>query len=340
MKPRRIALALAALLTTLIFAALAYLAPGMRPIPQGNLNDFWYNALAVDLTNGSHSSRGTAIRYSSDWWIYSIVGMHGSSHYSIANAEVQTDWPRAQTELVKAAAEPPAPDRFVGSAFRRWRSFESSHSQTIENLILCINEGVIDRNTQLGSTPMSLWWTRGSFDMHQVARTAEFYWFNFLFEFLWLSGLVWLALWPLIRGWRMRWFYSCLAIAFVLLYVPHWFGYCVLSRVPWGPTGGILYPWIIFYNAWPWAYCWWDHHFLINVPPIFSAINQGMPITFRDLDDFHSNFASHGPTDVLLKCLALLAGVGAVHWIMLHIEWKTSQKGGRQQLADGSAGVK
>ena len=68
-----------------------------------------------------------------------------------------------------------------------------------------------------------------------------------IFVILFGAGMVWFAVWPIIKGkspFNWAWHFGLIPLIFVL---PLYLGYAAYSRTSVGPSGGILYPWMISY---------------------------------------------------------------------------------------------
>lgn len=216
------------------------------------------------------------------------------------------------------AAEPRTPENFPGAAYARWKKLRPD-DQTIETLHECINEAVLARmqaeSSRPGITGMDQWRD----DLIRVVQSAHFYWANVPFEILYLSALLWWLAWPCLRGSHWIRHYLHLALFPVLFYLPYWLGYCIASMPPWGPGGGILYPWLLWFSQPSWITTGLDWHFLLAVPPLLSVINQGSSLTFHDFALFHTSVDLHGPVDVALRSLMLVGSIGVVHFLLAHV---------------------
>jgi hypothetical protein len=149
--------------------------------------------------------------------------------------------------------------------------------------------------------------------LQHVSGAARLYWATFLFELIYLAGVVWFCFRPFIRRAGMGRQFIHVAIFPFLLYLPLWFGYCNPASRSF-PIGGILYPYL---NA-P-AACFpnnfdWEFRFLAILPPCLTAITQGRAVTFADC--FTLKYGSpviFGPVNVALLSLLLTAILAAVY---------------------------
>ena len=74
---------------------------------------------------------------------------------------------------------------------------------------------------------------------------AKWYWANLFFEWVFLSGLVLLLLWPVLnRVGAARWA-AHYAAAPILFMLPVYLGYATFTFTSAGPSGGVLYPFLI-----------------------------------------------------------------------------------------------
>ncbi len=106
MTARRIALALALVLTLAILASLFLLYKPMYPIRRGNATDFWRIAADVNR-DGSFSGGwdGSAIPHGGGW-IYTVVSSEYIDYYQVSDSEVNADGPRVVAALEKHANDP------------------------------------------------------------------------------------------------------------------------------------------------------------------------------------------------------------------------------------------
>jgi hypothetical protein len=76
-------------------------------------------------------------------------------------------------------------------------------------------------------------------------RRLKWFWATVVFEWLFLSGLAYVALRPWIRGlgpWGWALHLGVLPLLFLL---PAYLGYATFSFTSAGPSGGVLYPWLL-----------------------------------------------------------------------------------------------
>ena len=141
--------------------------------------------------------------------------------------------------------------------------------------------------------------------LHRRVQKTRYYWASFVFEFVWLAGLLWLALWPVIFRrpvWRLALHCSFIPL---LLIMPVYLGYARITFTTHGPGGGVLYPWVV-----PWATMWFngvnnfDRAVMSALPQILEPLSQDtgpfMAISGRGI---------MGPTRAVIVGLFIAAAV-------------------------------
>jgi hypothetical protein len=77
-------------------------------------------------------------------------------------------------------------------------------------------------------------------------QRVNWYWANMVFEWTFLTGLVLFVLWPVIRNQSaLRWALHVAALPLLFL-LPAYLGYAAFSFTSAGPSGGILYPFLLW----------------------------------------------------------------------------------------------
>jgi len=147
----------------------------------------------------------------------------------------------------------------------------------------------------------------------------KWYWANISFEWLFLSGLVLFAMWPLL--WRkssLRWAVH-LGLIPMLFMLPTYLGYARYTFSSTGPTGGVLYPWLLMNSAG--GSCNdFDRWMLTHIPqilePMSAPIGMPMALSWRGMP---------GPTTMAIAGLVIAVIVFSGHKLV-SIEAKRSQR--------------
>ena len=320
---RPIAVAVAGLLTLAILLGLFSLYQHMYPFRAGNPRDFWLIVSRIDLGADFANLGGSAVRRENRW-IYTVEGLHGPVAYQISETDAMKDFPRIEAALRRVVTLND-PDDYRVRAFRRWKSLNPPYNNSPEALSLCIDEAMFVRTAARPTPYMPTGFPLTERPIaERMAQVGEYYFLNFVFEALYLSFIVWFGFWPIIRDRSRLRRYVHLALVPLLFYLPYWFGYGILTTVrPWGPTGGILYSWLLYLSP-PLVHSVIDFRFLSAFPPIMAALNQGMPVTFEEIGLMPSEVPVFGPLDVGLRC-AMFAGA---YGVLQFIKWAL---GGRKR---------
>jgi hypothetical protein len=283
---------LAAVLTVAVILGIAICAPFMKPSKPGTSDGFWGAACGVDITLpatsavGAEWNAGEGTRTESDqgWFYYDVAHLHGSALYAVRESEAMRDFPRVLELLAVRAAQAPVDDP-VRVGYLSWKGKDEEQRQATEGLLKEIRKAKASKYPE-----------RAGYDQFQrylLARRVQqskWYWANLLFEFLLLAGLAWLALWPAIRRcppWRWA---LHLGLVPVLLMLPVYLGYATFSFTTAGPSGGVLYPWLVFWL--PGGSCNpLDQWILERLPQVLEPMSQsiGTPMVL-------SGFGMYGPT--------------------------------------------
>jgi hypothetical protein len=123
--------------------------------------------------------------------------------------------------------------------------------------------------------------------------------------------VIWFFLWPMARGtglWRRL---AHAALTPFLVLAPLWMGYCVMSRTPWGPTGGVLYPWMVWLlqsvrmeeNA------GWERAFFRVMPKVFEPMSQGGDLVGIMYEPWGRAAYTTGPVEAAMGAVVVCAGV-------------------------------
>ena len=246
---RRLPFHIAILLTIIIAICVGVFSCIMVPVKKGNSNDFWFAACKVDLKSQykDYFIYGDYIDRKNDCYIYEIGHMHGSTLYKMPVYEVVADWSNVLLALEKKA-ETDDPNFYVVAGYQNWKSASLGETNNIESLIDSINEAKETWQKSKGADFCEYTCSQKKSLARRLQKT-KWYWANIVFEFAWLSGLVWLAFSPLI--WKkppIQWaiHFGFLPILFML---PVYLGYAIFSFTSIGPSGGILYPWLYIFFA-------------------------------------------------------------------------------------------
>ena len=83
------------------------------------------------------------------------------------------------------------------------------------------------------------------------------YWVNVLFESFFFGGFIVFAAWPWLRGGSRASWSVHTGLLPLLLFLPCFLGYASFTFTSAGPSGGILYPWVIRVIVWYRSFAVW-----------------------------------------------------------------------------------
>ncbi|MDB5344533.1 MAG: hypothetical protein JWP89_2910 [Schlesneria sp.] len=225
-----------------IAISLATLGPSMNPIRRGTSDDFWLIGANVKLTpNIDTVWGGDAYVIDETWAAYDENHMHGSHVYGVPLSEVNADLGVVVQKLEEDRRN--EKNKVSVKGYLSWKELPQDR-RDVRRLITSIArerklrtaESDIDTVAFIGANEQLF---------QRRWRQADWYWADFVFEWIFLSGLVLFALWPGIRrfssvGWGLH--VACLPFLFRL---PVYLGYAVMTLTSAGPSGGVLYPYLL-----------------------------------------------------------------------------------------------
>jgi hypothetical protein len=223
-----------------IAASLTWLSPRMNPLRKGTSDRFWYVATGVQLSPGAQVNLpGKAEVFDDRWAVYEECHAHGSEIYYVPYDNVKPDLANVLAELeLRRDRNPESPTVAAYVAYVSWRDQRPSpeNASGLVNLIQ-------DRHLKSSEHPDIAAWHNLFFQ--QKWMRAKWYWVRFPFEWVYLSGLIVFLLWPAIMNqpcWNWAWRLACSPILFM---TPAYLGYATWSVTGDGPTGGIVYPFLL-----------------------------------------------------------------------------------------------
>lgn len=227
--------------------------PRMAPVKECPPARFWHAACSVTLP-GRDCSSGFGGMYPprDGYFICYSQGFHGQSIFRVKEHTAMSDFPEVVRQLDRDLREW-GPRTHALRGYQAWRSDRKGPSDA---------RGLLakTREARLSSA------RRRYFGIyrHRVDAEEQFdrrwqfvkrYPLNVLFELTYLNGMILFAFWPWLRRhkpWRRR---LHLALLPLLLMLPYFLGYASLTYTSAGPSGGVLYPWLIVWfriDGWRW----------------------------------------------------------------------------------------
>ncbi len=281
----------------------------MRPIRDGDAGSFWLTVTGLDV-GAKQYSFGGFVRPRDGRFIYYAQGFHGAAIYCVDPDAVRALFPKVVERLRNAPPGRLKPDVEVG--FREWEKSGAGPGD-VEGLLRKIEDARTGRirrdNPGRNYSPEEY---ERIFDEHW--RCARRYSWNLWFEFAFLAGLIVFAAWPwLWSAGRARWA-SHLGLTPTLFCLPYWLGYAPLTFTSAGPTGGVLYPFLLLpLHHLPWSD--FDPVLLRALPRPLESLSQ-VPGAMLSV----TRYARVGPVAVLtlggLVMAAILCGPSLVRWFI------------------------
>jgi len=230
-------------MTIVIAGGISLLTKLMAPIKQGTSEEFWYVSCNVVLDpNYKHEWRGQVV-LRDGFFIYELIDIHGERLFRISESEAMKDFPKVIKQL-DVECDNADPNNCFLAGYMEWKALEETDRNGVEGLIEKIEKARLDLLRSRSFEPDSYTHFQ-RYILEKRIQQAKWYWANIVFEFVFLSGLVWFAVWPIIKGrGPFRWALHLGLVPLVFI-LPLYLGYATYARTSAGPSGGVLYPWII-----------------------------------------------------------------------------------------------
>jgi hypothetical protein len=249
--------------------ALLRAAPDMAPVQEGDPATFWLQACRIDVGVKRAGPLGSFYQPRAGWFIYYVQGFHGQFLYRVRAADSLAFFPQVARRLENAP--PGALDPDVEHAAKAWLLADPGRTDAAL-LLVKLREARLARLQELD---------KGVYE-YALAAEGDFadrwerskrYPLNVALELAFLTGLILFAAWPWLRGaGYVRWALH-VGLAPILFFLPYWTGYAQLTFTSAGPTGGVLYPWLIVqFRGLPWTSL--DTKIVRSLPQVLQPLSQ------------------------------------------------------------------
>jgi hypothetical protein len=251
------------LVAVLSFAKLMY------PLHQGTSSDFWKYVCGISLDGEEVKAVGGFYPPRNGLCIYYLQGYHGQFLFQVPRADVIRDFPKAIAKL----KEPASTNEF---GVTRWARAALNNSKTETNFDQFLASARDEKFKAYKAKDEHLYQYVLDEEKSFEARwnRIQRFWLNIVFESLFFSCLILFAFWPWIRNKGCHAWCFHFSLIPLLLFVPYYLGYCGWTFTSVGPSGGILYPWVI---VWFRDCLFWtpiDDWLLSHSPKILESVSQ------------------------------------------------------------------
>ena len=303
-------------LTLGIWVALAAMAQHSYPIHEGTASTFWDIAVQFSVSPNGFATQSGYTGVHRGRCIYAYYGCYAPVYHDVSSNDALREFVRVKPELQRRAVAGD-PNDFVATAYARWDAMGPAYQQDLGEFFAQIRKAQI---AQWGTAvePYPLSYTSKYFaDQDAPVTKADYYWLNFLFEGLFLMGLVWLVLWPWLchRGIIMR--LILVALLSPLFYLPTWLGYGIEPVTRDDAGGVIIYRYLVEGAGHPLAFNDWELDLLYKVPHVLTPLQQGARNSHYFGGHYSQDLGIRGPVDVLLRSAILTAVVGGLYGCVL-----------------------
>lgn len=226
----------------IVALGIARLANPMAPIRDGNSAEFWRIACGVSPTGETEQSFGGVAYFVDDTWAaYDVTHMHGSDLFRVRLSSLALDFDSVCKLLMEPSGEDDKSDYVKG--FNTWRA-QDPDSRDIAALVESIKK-VRLRRIIVADPDVVKYIVASEQQFWQRWERANWYWANIVFEWLFLSGLILFAFWPTVRD-KGIWAQTIhIAVVPLMFFSPTYLGYATYSFTSAGPSGGVLYPFLL-----------------------------------------------------------------------------------------------
>ncbi|MEZ6062038.1 MAG: hypothetical protein R3C19_16985 [Planctomycetaceae bacterium] len=283
----------------------------MAPVREGHPHVFWKIAADVNLSpQVADAGMGAVYLVDHEWVAYEQLHMKGSDIRRVPRADVVAEFEEVVSLLEEAANrgdETPATTAYArlrNDADRRLDLPALLGEIDSERARALTGEGV-QRMAYRIVAEQQFW---------QRWRRARWYWASIVFEWLLLTGLALFAVWPAVCGGSpIRWA-SHITLLPVFFLLPVYLGYATYSFTSVGPSGGILYPYLLTFCRGG-SVTQIDRWLLDRIPQVLEPISTpvGSPMVL-------SGFGMPGPSYALLTGAA--AGAIMLATMSVYCRWR------------------
>jgi hypothetical protein len=314
------------------FVGIGLIALGrfMAPIRPGSPALFWLFACGVDLDatgRGNYIPGGDAYVIDENWVAYDDRNLHGSELYFVAMPDVMARFDRVVAELEEKRQH--GDESAFVQGYAEWR-VQNPDSRDITKLVEITKNKFNERSAARGIRSLAYAVAQEQ-QFWQRWQRAKWYWANFVFEWVFLTGLALWTVWPGIRR-RGPWIWAAHASTLPFLFwLPVFLGYASWSFTSAGPSGGIVYPFLLIFTRG--GYCdSLDQWLLAHTPQILE------PLSTPNGDFVSISGGMPGPTSAFIAGLILAANAFFVAFVAqhLHRRFRSTSAQNRPALVDES----
>jgi len=295
----------------LIAYALARLAPKMAPVQRGTAEELWEQACHFDPRDMVLGGHGEVFGARDGYFLYDIHHMHGSYLYCVPESEVLATFEEV-VEKLRVSKENPNIYEHARTGFEKWSSNPDLARDNPEDLLSEIRKAHLVHYRKGDPDIYSMHETEAWLTNLRWTR-SKWYWANIVFEWLFFSALILFAAWPFLvdKPWH-RWALH-LGLLPMLLMLPTYLGYARYTFSSTGPTGGVLYPWII--ERFSGGNCndldrWILTYTPLILEPLSSPIGMPMALSWRGMP---------GPTTMVIAGVGIVCVVFTCHQVLVRL---------------------
>ena len=301
------------------------LDPVMSPIRDGDAGTFWVHVCQIDVgAKNSRRSIGSFYLPRDGWFIYYDQGFHGQDLRRVPASDAIALFPKLVEKLRSAPPGLLHPD--VETGFQKWLATSGNPSDAA-GFLARVHEARLNRaraqNQQSYVRALS---REEDFD-ERWERVRRYHW-NVRFEFAFFTALILFAAWPWLRGAGRTRCAIHLGLVPTLYCLPFWLGYAQFTLTSAGPSGGVLYPFLLYLlHGLPWSDL--DTMILRNLPqPLSQTPGPMMSISGR---------GGVGPVATMALGLVVFAALNWGPVLFRYLKTRRSNPSGDPVSIDGDS---
>jgi hypothetical protein len=305
------------------------LASIMFPIRTVPGEQFWDQTASTTLAGPPWGGAGFYVSADHGHFVYASFGYHGLLLSRVSVADAERLLAAAETQLRPRAAAGDTMDDGA-EAYRRWQAVPGPVGRTVERYFTLVRAAQLDRirSANPAAAASHLGDERDAKEM--IAKTHR-YWATVSFDAAWLVLVLACALLPFWRHPTLLRFASTWTLLPLLFHAPHFLGFASFARPPWGPTGGVLYPWLLFLSGGTWLKPW-EVTFLNAMPHPLAFLSQDPAGPVLSI----TGAPGRGPLLVLYETIAAIAAAGIADVVRVWLRQRRDELRGLDVIPGGA----
>lgn len=263
-----------------------YLYPSMAPIQRGDSIQFWSTAMQIqcsskfpgnikisDVCKTSDFCITNILYPNNGWYIFYIREYHDLKYYKVPINKANMDFPFV-IECLENEKNFNKLRPMIKESYQPWIR-QPAEKRKPEFLVECILKKRLEFYKKYKQLSYDHF-LKSEKLFKEVERRFNFYFLNFIFEFAYFLLIIYILAKPIYKNYgivKSALIYSTIPFLIIL---PFLLGYSQFAIV-YKPSGGILYPWLVFYIKPLMTY--WTSNLDVLIFPIIPQILEPLSLT-------------------------------------------------------------